>query len=90
MDVRNAVRVAKSHVEDLFADEGINDLGLEEVEMEQGAYWKITIGFTRPWSRTVGTVLGGVDNRSYKVVRIRDKDGIVLSLKDRTLPLVSS
>ena len=32
MDVKQAVRVAKGYVLDLFRDEGVMDIGLEEVE----------------------------------------------------------
>ena len=48
MDVKQAVAVAKSHVADLFSDEGITALGLEAVEFDDtNNAWKITIGFSR-------------------------------------------
>ena len=85
MDAKEAVKAAKQYVTDLFADEGIVELGLEELDMDQGRYWKITIGFSRPWSVSIPSVLGGQTGSSYKIVRIDDVNGRILSVKDRTL-----
>ena len=52
MDVKEAVAKAKSYIEDLFAEELPEDIGLEEVEFDKGdREWAITIGFKRPWNR---------------------------------------
>lgn len=89
MDVKEAVGVAKQYVHDLFADEKIANLGLEEVTFdESGKSWLITVGFSRPWdsSSTLGGILPpGDPKRSYKVVRISDADQKVLSVKERAL-----
>ena len=85
MDVKEAAQVAKAYVRELFMDEGISDLGLEEIECE-GEYWRITIGFSRPWDHNIGSVLGGKKYRAYKIVEITDETGSVLSVKDRILP----
>lgn len=85
MDVKKVVRVAKDYVDELFGDEMIVDVGLEEVDLDESDNWVVTIGFSRPWDRKIGSVLGGQASRSYKVVRIRDEDGKVLSVKDRAL-----
>lgn len=85
MDVKEAVRVAKDYVIELFAEEGIVDVGLEEVDFDQLDNWVVTIGFSRPWNRNIGSVLGGQVSRSYKAIRIQDGDGKVLSIKDRVL-----
>ena len=84
MDVKEAVQVAKKHISDLFKDEGITNLGLEEVEVDIGDCWRITIGFSRPWDHKIGTMLAGTTSRSYKVVRVSDEDGRILSVKDRS------
>ena len=84
MGPKEAVGVAKHHILDLFADEGIVNVGLEEIETE-GDYWKITIGFSRRWDSGIGSILGG-SGRAYKVLRISEKDGQILSVRDRTLP----
>ncbi len=90
MDVKQAVKTAKTYLADLMADEGIENLGLEEVEFDQVAQqWNVTIGFSRPWDRKNSLAAAlteyGRSDRSYKIVSINDADGRVGSLKDRIL-----
>ena len=92
MDVKEAVGIAKRYVTDLFADEGIAYVGLEEVLFdERSEDWRVTIGFTPHWNQSsaLGAALSGGQRdhhrRAYKVVRIRDSDGRVISLTDRLL-----
>ena len=92
MDVKEAVGIAKRYVTDLFADEAITHVGLEEVVFdEQSGHWKVTIGFAPHWNQinalSAALRAGRPDHydRSYKVVRIRDEDGRVISLTDRLL-----
>lgn len=89
MDVKAAARTAKTYVADLFVDEEIMHLGLEEVKFDEcKSRWIVTVGFSRPWDRrnTVNVAPGeGRPGRSYKVLQIADSDGHVLSLKDRVL-----
>jgi hypothetical protein len=87
MDVKEAVKVAKSYVADVFGDEGLTNLGLEEVERGEGAEaWRVTVGFSRPWNtlRNPYTMVTGelAPRRSYKVVSLRD-NGEVISVKQR-------
>jgi hypothetical protein len=82
MDVKQAVELAKTHVADLFAKEGVRNLGLEEAEYDDGSsQWKITVGFSRPWDEPNAFVLAPL-RRTYKVVTI-DAEGKVLSVKNR-------
>lgn len=87
-DVKQAVRVAKQHLLQVFSGEEITDVGLEEVEFDNTkGNWKITIGFTRPWDHkhSLATALGTQHmGRSYKVIRI-GQDGRMVSIKDRIL-----
>jgi len=94
MDVKEAVNMAKEYVKDLFASEGIFDIGLEEVEYDESVKcWNVTIGFSRPWDKPVyGTVAEKIaalaerttsPKRSYKVVRIDNDFRRVLALKNR-------
>lgn len=89
MDVKEAVSTAKGYVAELFAEEGMTDLGLEEVVFEEvSGDWKVTVGFSRSWKQLSGlsaALAPGVRNRSYKVIRIRDQDGHVISLTDRQI-----
>ena len=91
MDVKEAARTAKSYLNDLFSDEQVTNVGLEEVEFDElENVWKITVGFSRPWDRrvSIASTLSGEApraGRSYKVVRIKDDDGTIESLRDRLL-----
>ncbi len=93
MEVREAVQTAKEYITDLFGDEAITGVGLEEVDLDLGSSeWKITIGFYRPLSQrgTLTTVFGKEhEARSYKVVSINKQNGHVTSVTDRVLPTVS-
>ena len=91
MDMKEAIAKAKTYVLDVYADEGVTNLGLEEVEREPSTGgWAITLAFSRPWNtprtraQEVLENLGGVSSlkRSYKVVTVAD-DGSVLSMKRR-------
>lgn len=92
MDVKEAVGTAKSYVADLFDDEVITQIGLEEVVLDElSGEWKVTVGFARAWNQTdttnAPTLIRRLNprERSYKVVRIKDIDGRVISLTDRLL-----
>jgi len=55
---------------------------------ELSANWKVTIGFSRPWSQfnaVVTALAPDRHGRAYKVVRIKDRDGSIVSLTDRLL-----
>lgn len=88
MDVREAVQTAKKHVAEIFSDEAIANVGLEEVEFdEMEQVWAITIGFSRFWGR-IGDVVRALDGnaaRTFKIVRIEDKTGRVQSVKHRNV-----
>lgn len=99
MDVKEAVQRAKRHIDELFADEGIENLGLEEVVFDDVRnVWKVTIGFSRPWERvkqSLKVVLEEASGpwaarpewkrRSFKVVEIDDGTGRVVSMTHRSL-----
>ena len=92
MDVKEAVGMAKNYVADVFADEAITNVGLEEVVFDElSGDWKVTVGFARRWNQTDTTNAPALirrlnpRERSYKVVRIKDIDGRVISLTDRLL-----
>lgn len=89
MDVKEAAKLAKEYVADLFADEGIDNVGLEEIELgDDRRFWKVTVGFSRPWDHggVVTTVVGQTGlRRSYKVLRIDNASGNVASVRDRVL-----
>ncbi|XCN73208.1 MAG: hypothetical protein Q3M24_00135 [Candidatus Electrothrix aestuarii] len=95
MKVKEAVKLAKEHILDLFAEEDIRNLGLEEVEFDEEAKeWVVTLGFSRPWNEleSLNNMTRGIAQfrtnqlfqRSYKVVRISD-DSLhrIISVKNR-------
>jgi hypothetical protein len=79
--IKDAVELAKAHVAALFTDEGMSQIGLEEIEFDPEArVWKVTIGFSRihdgpPIRR----------ERAYKIVLVSDASRSVLAIKDRLL-----
>lgn len=87
MDVKAAVALAKHKIEELFADEGIKNSGLEEVDFDLSeGDWKVTIGFSRPWDepRNALAALAGQTScrrRAYKVVRIKEDTEAVPSVR---------
>ena len=83
MDVKQAVEVARKYVEDLFAEEQIMNVALEEIDAEEVGFWRITIGFSRPWNSNFSSLLSSEKSRTYKVVLVRDSDGQILSVKNR-------
>ena len=93
MDVRDAVRLAKKYVVEVFDDDDISNVGLEEVDFDHRSdVWKITVGFHRPTGLLdpVNVVVPGLSKgipvrRVYKIVNIDDTSGRVLSLKHRIL-----
>ena len=85
MEVKEAAQTAREYLANLFAEEEITNVGLEEVVFDDVSNeWRITIGFSRPWNRQ-NALRRLSEARSYKVVCINDESGNVTSLKDRLL-----
>jgi len=88
MDVKEAISKAKEYVKTVYEGERIRNVGLEEINWDEVArVWDITIGFSRPWEADRGSRITGMEpdilKRSYKIVRIRDDDGVVASVRHR-------
>lgn len=95
MEAKEAITKAKNYIADVYEDEGIFNIGLEEIEFSDDA-WSVTIGFSRQWDKPprspfTTTIAPAADyranSRSYKVIKIRDKDGSIISLRNRPDPL---
>jgi hypothetical protein len=91
MDVKEAVRKAVVYVSDVFESENPENIGLEEVVLNESKnLWEITIGFSRPWDHPrPGIVIGfqpQPPKRQYKVVCIDNDSAEVKSIKIRELP----
>lgn len=86
MEVKSAVRLAKSYISDLLAEEGITNLGLEEIQYDEDArVWRVTLGFSRPWNtvRNALTAISGesAPKRAFRVVSIKDSGEVVSVLR---------
>ncbi|HJU17732.1 MAG TPA: hypothetical protein VJ770_14850 [Stellaceae bacterium] len=91
MEVKEAISAAKRYISEIYADEQITNISLEEIQHILAAgNWVITLSFSRPWNtprtraQEVLENLGAMPSlkRSYKVITMAD-DGTVLSMKDR-------
>lgn len=90
MNVQEAATKAKRYVEDVFKDEEPTNIGLEEVEFDKSAgEWSVTVAFSRPWNSvksSLSAITGEpIPKRAYKIVRLRNDDGELISIKRRDL-----
>jgi len=92
MNVTLAVQIAKKHILELFEEEKLTNLGLEEVEFDTASKdWIVTVGFSRPWDEPKSSLASLAQSssaplRSFKVVRINDDSQQVTSVKNRGVP----
>lgn len=87
MDIKQAVVVAKNYLIDVLSDEAVELPTLEEVWFEdKKGHWQVTLGVRRKFaSDTAAGRLGLSFVPDYKTVTISDKDGRVVSVRDRLL-----
>ena len=82
MKVKEAVQKAKEYITEMFENEDVRLIGLEEVVFDrQKGVWKVTIGF----ARTTGAMSAVFSNRVFKVVHIENSTGEVVSMTHRVL-----
>jgi hypothetical protein len=75
MNLKEAVAVAKQHVNAFFAPDAPHDVSLEQFLYDDHlAVWSLTIGFA---------LSDHPEARSYKIVRVLEADKSVLSIRDR-------
>lgn len=93
MDVKEAAQTARKYVADVFAEDEISYIALEEVEFNDASdVWAITLSFLRPTGTmnnldiiAPGLSRGENVRRSYKIVNVDDQSGRVISVKHRAL-----
>jgi hypothetical protein len=89
MEAKQAVVTAKQHLRDIYASaaEPIDPPTLEEIWFEpEEDVWHITLGLRRVTPTAAPNSAAsrlGLVLPEYKVVRISDKDGRALSIRDR-------
>ncbi len=89
MNDLEAISAAKRYLNEVFEEEKITDISLEEI-VHGGDRWLITLGFSRPWNtprtraQEVLENLGAASpvRRNEKVITLLE-NGSVLSMKDR-------
>jgi hypothetical protein len=92
VDVKEAIRRAKTQVADLLEGEAHSQLGLEEVKFDdRNNEWVITLGLNRPWNvekQSGGGALFGAPSsttsrqlRTYKKVHIDGRTGEFVSME---------
>ena len=80
---KDAIEIANKWITDHFNNEGVRDVGLEEVKRRDDM-WFITIGFSRPWDVSpLAAMAGQKQFRSYKQVVIKSENGEVVEMRDR-------
>jgi len=81
LDVKEAAQRASEYFAGLYAEEGLSNVQLEEVELtDDGKYWLITLSYP------VKPELASLNfnyKRKYKVFKIDRKTGEVKSMKIR-------
>jgi len=83
VDIKEAVADAKKYVSEIFAEEGIANLSLEEIEFDDAdGTWNVTVGFDRVWSDE-NPIVRMARGRIYKRIGISDSDGRLRYVKNR-------
>lgn len=98
MDIKQAVGEALQYITDIYAHTDIRHVDVEEVTFDETAdAWRITVGFFRYWDQPARTpqLLSPAESRhweprewkkrTFKVVRLNDHDGRVVSMTHREL-----
>lgn len=88
LTVKEAVRAAESWVRDLYPEDDIRHLRLEEVEFSDEGHWRITLGWLEPAVRknSLATALQPDAHalpRVYKTLEVDAETGAVKSMKIR-------
>lgn len=87
-DIHRAIQTAIAAIQEIYKDEDISDVEVEEIEREprspgtEDGDWLVTVGFNRQRPRTI---LGGlaIPQRTLKVVRIDPYTGKFKGMKIR-------
>jgi hypothetical protein len=98
IDVKKAVGISLKYIQELFADEAITDVTLEEVALsEDSKRWFVTVGFTRELETPLGSKTTGPFDflpvptsvstaaRVYKIVELDADSGEPIAVRIREL-----
>ncbi len=91
MDVMEAIKLAKQYVSQIYAEDPVTNVSVEETEFDEAQNrWKITLEFSKPWvaartrAQEMLESLGATSplRRASKVITISASGGVI-SMKDR-------
>jgi len=89
IDIKKAVNSSRKYLKELYRDDELKDIALEEVEKsEDEKYWFVTLGFTQNLSEPLNpmeAMTGPKSTRVFKVFKIDAANGEVLSMKIRKI-----
>ena len=76
MDMKSVATLAKQHIASLYSDEGISDIGLEEIcfkDTQQA--WLVTVSYSHPKDKPLNQMayLATGHLRTTKTLRIKSK-----------------
>lgn len=84
MDVKEAVKHAKHYAAEVFAEEGVRKIRLEEVFFEEHKdLWKITLGILREEADVIKVLKPFEKQLDYKVIKIHNSNGKLESIEMR-------
>ena len=82
IDAKQAISIAKTHVREIFSDEGGSSPTLEEIWYDDfGRVWCVTLGIRHRFETVERFTLEQRRVVDYKTVRISAETGKVLSVK---------
>lgn len=86
MGIKDATQAAAGFAEAAFPRGHLNVIRLEEVELSSDGCWLITLSWIDPdRSKGIFSTLGEARPRTYKVFRVDQETGEVLSMKIREM-----
>ena len=85
MKIGAVVKRAKEALLEIMNEEGVTNLGLEEITFDDTTHaWRTILGFSRPWDSdgSLDSVIGrSKPERHFREITVDDKDGNVISIK---------
>jgi hypothetical protein len=84
LDVKAAAATAVTYLKELYSDEELKNIRLEEVWLsDDEKYWYVTVSYDSPTSTR--DPLAGLrqPEREYKLFKVRVEDGRVMEMKMR-------
>lgn len=86
--LQEAVQRANEILEELYPDQELKHVLLEEIELGRGGTWYVTLGFTRPGATAfnIGSLAPPPPSgRAYKRIKINAETGEFEGMTDRLL-----